>query len=78
MIILKKEWHAPSQDPAGLKLAPTRHQGGMKPRIGEMVILKDYPDWYVAEISQVLSDRFTVNGFITMGIPLADWLYAGN
>jgi hypothetical protein len=28
----------------------------------------DYPesrDWYVAEISQVLHDRFTVNGYIT-------------
>ncbi len=51
----------------------------MKPRIGEMVILKDYPDakdWYVAEISQVLSDRFTVNGFITMGIPLAGYARA--
>jgi hypothetical protein len=44
MIILKREWHAPSQDPAERKLAPTRHQVGMKPRIGEMVILKDYPD----------------------------------
>jgi hypothetical protein len=33
----------------------------------------DYPeskDWYVAEVSQVLNDRFTVNGFITTGIPL--------
>jgi hypothetical protein len=38
-----------------------------------MVIMLDYPDskdWYVAEISQVLSDRFTVNGFITTGTPL--------
>jgi hypothetical protein len=79
MIILKKEWHAPSQDPAELKLVPTSHQVGMKPRIGEMVILKDYPDakdWYVAEISQVLSDRFTVNDFITMGIPLAGYTRA--
>jgi hypothetical protein len=60
MLILKKEWHAPTQDPEELKLAPARHQVGMKPRIGEMVILKDYPDakdWDVAEISQVLSDR---------------------
>jgi hypothetical protein len=65
--------------PGELKLAPTRHQVGMKPRIGEMVILKDYPDakdWYVAEISQVLSDRFTVNGFITLGIPLAGYARA--
>ena len=56
MIILTKEWHAPTQDPAELKLAPARHQVGMKPRIDEMVILKDYPDakdWYVAEVSQV-------------------------
>ncbi len=56
-----------------------RYQQGMKPRIGEMVILKDYPDakdWYVAEISQVLSDRFTVNGFITTGIPLAGYARA--
>jgi hypothetical protein len=37
-----------------------------------MVILMDYDakDWYVAEISQVLHDRFTVNGYITKGIPL--------
>ncbi len=79
MLTLKKEWHAPAQDPAELKLAPTRHQGGMKPRIGEMVIMKGYPDakdWYVAEISQVLSDRFTVNGFITMGIPPAGYARA--
>jgi hypothetical protein len=76
MIILKKEWHAPTHDPAESRLAPARHQEGMKPRIGEMVILKDYPDtkdWYVAEICQVLSDRFTVNGFITTGIPLAGY-----
>jgi hypothetical protein len=42
-------------------------------RVGEMVIMLDYPkskDWYVAEISQVLHDRFTVNGFITIGAPL--------
>jgi hypothetical protein len=79
MIILKKEWHAPSQDPAELKLAPTRNQVCMTPRIGEMVILKDYPDakdWYVAEISQVLSNRFTVNGFITMGIHLGGYARA--
>jgi hypothetical protein len=80
MIILMKEWHAPSQDPADLKADPAaRHQVGTKPRIGEMVISKDYPDakyWYVAEISQVLSDRFTMNGFITMGIPLAGYARA--
>ena len=31
MIILTQEWHAPAQDPAELKLAPTRHQVGVKP-----------------------------------------------
>jgi hypothetical protein len=48
----------------------------MKPRIGEMVILRDYPDakdWYVAEICKLLSDRFTVNGFITTGLPLVGY-----
>ncbi len=40
MIILKKEWHAPSQDPAELKLAPAKHQVGMKLNVGEMVILR--------------------------------------
>jgi hypothetical protein len=44
MIILKKEWRAPSQDPAEVKSDPVRHQVGMKPRIGEMVLLKGYPD----------------------------------
>ncbi len=43
-------------------------------QVGEMVImLLDYPeskDWYVAEIRQVLNDRFTVNGFITIDAPL--------
>jgi hypothetical protein len=55
MIILKKEWHAPSKDPTEVKPAPARHQIGMKPRVGEMVILMDYPDakdWYLAEISR--------------------------
>ena len=64
MIILKKEWHAPSLEPGVQELAPVRHQAGMELRIGEMVILRDYPDakdWYVAEISQVLSDRFTAS-----------------
>jgi hypothetical protein len=30
MIILKKEWHAPTQDPEELRLAPATHQVGMK------------------------------------------------
>jgi hypothetical protein len=79
MIILKKEWHAPTQESGDRKLAPARHQVGVKPRIGEMVILRDYPDakdWYVAEICQVLSDRFTVNGFITTGLPLVGYARA--
>ncbi len=36
--------------------------------VGEMVIMLDYPeskDWYVTEVSQLLHDRFVVNGFIT-------------
>ena len=40
----------------------------MELRVGEMVIMLDYPDakdWYVAEVSQLLHDRFVVNGFIT-------------
>ncbi len=44
-----------------------------------MVIMLDYPeskDWYVAEISQVLSDRFTVNGFITSRTPLKGYKQA--
>jgi hypothetical protein len=55
MIILTKDWYAPSQDPADVKSEPARHQVGMKPRVGEMVILKDYPDakdWYVAEMQR--------------------------
>jgi hypothetical protein len=78
---LKKEWHAPSQDPADVKPTPARHQIGVKPTVTEMVILKDYldaKDWYVAEICQVLSDRFTVNSFITAGggAPLAGYARA--
>ncbi len=45
-----------------------------------MVILMDYPpdakDWYVAELSQVLHDRFTVNGYITKAIPLQGYKQA--
>ena len=79
MIILKKEWHAPTLEPGAQELAPVKHQAGMELRVGEMVILRDYPDakdWYVAEISQVLSDRFTVNGYITVGLPLAGYARA--
>jgi hypothetical protein len=50
-----------------------KHQPEMSLRAGEMVILMDYPDakdWYVAEIGQVLHDRFTVNGYITKAISL--------
>jgi hypothetical protein len=69
MIILKKEWIAPSLIPVISKLEPIRHQKGMELRVGEMVVMLDYPesrDWYVAEISQLLHDRFVVNGFITL------------
>ena len=67
MIILKKEWIAPSLIPLNPRLEPARHQQGLALRVGEMVIMLDYPeskDWYVAEVSQVLHDRFTVNGLL--------------
>ncbi len=73
MIILKKEWKVPSSDPLQVILEPTKHQPEMMLRLGEMVILMDYPDakdWYVAEVCQVLHDRFMVNGCIITGIPL--------
>jgi hypothetical protein len=60
MSILEKEWIAPSLIPLNSRLEPTRHQKGLALRVGEMVIMLDYPeskDWYVAEISQVLHDR---------------------
>jgi transposase InsO family protein len=79
MIILKKEWIAPSFDPLQVSLAPSKHQSDSPLRAGEMVILMDYPDakdWYVAEISQVLPDRFTVNGYITKAIPLKGYKQA--
>jgi hypothetical protein len=69
IIVLKKEWIAPSIIPLDSRLEPIKHQKGMELRVGEMVIMLDYPesrDWYVAEISQVLHDRFTVNGYITI------------
>jgi hypothetical protein len=73
MIILKKERIAPSLIPLVSRSEPARHQKGIALRIGEMVIMLDYPeskDCYVAEISQVLHDCLTVNGFITIGAPL--------
>jgi hypothetical protein len=79
MIILKNKWTAPSFDPLQVSLAPTKHQPEMLLRVGQMVILMDYPDakdWYVAETSQVLHDRFTVNGYITKGIPLQGYRQA--
>jgi hypothetical protein len=48
----------------------------MEFQVGEMVIMMDYTDakdWYVAEVAQVLGDRFTVNGFTTTGAPLAGY-----
>ena len=50
MIILKKEWIAPSLLPLNSRLEPTKHQEGMELRIGEMVIMLDYPeskDWHL-------------------------------
>ena len=67
MIILKNEWTAPSLLPVNSRLEPARHQQGLELRVSEMVIMLDYPeskDWYVAEVSHVLHDRFTVNGLI--------------
>jgi hypothetical protein len=79
MIILKKEWIAPSLDPLQVSLSPRKHQPEFPLRAGEMVILMDYPDakdWYVAEISQVIHDRFTVNCYITKAIPLQGYKQA--
>ncbi len=79
MIILKKEWIDPSLIPLNSRLESTSHQKEIALRVGEMVIMLDYPeskDWYVAEISQVLNDRFTVNGFITLGAPLNEYRQA--
>ena len=77
MIILKKEWIAPSLIPLNSRLEPAKHQEGMELRVGEMVIMLDYPesrDWYVAEISQELHDRFTVNGFVTREATLVGYM----
>ncbi len=76
MIILKKEWLSPSLAPSENRLAPKKHQECMELQVDEMVIMMDYTDakdWYVAEVAQVLSDRFTVNGFTTTGAPLAGY-----
>jgi hypothetical protein len=76
MIILKKEWIDPSLIPLVSRLELKKHQRGIALQVGEMVVMLDYPeckDWYVVEISQVLSDRFTVNGFITTGNPQAGY-----
>jgi hypothetical protein len=73
MIILKKEWIAPSLAPSVSRLEPARHQNGIVLQVGETVIMLDYTEsknWHVAEISQVLHDRFTANGFITIKAPL--------
>jgi hypothetical protein len=77
MIILKKEWLSPSFAPSENRLTPRKHQEGMELHIGEMVIIMmdytDAKDWYVAEVAQVLGDRFTVNGFTTTGAPLVGY-----
>ncbi len=67
MIILKKERIAPSLIPLNSRLEPARHQKGLALRVGEMVIMLDYPeskDWYVAEV------------FITIDAPLAGYRQA--
>jgi hypothetical protein len=69
----EKEWLSPSLAPSENRLIPRKHQEGMELQVGEMVVMMDYPDakdWYVAEVAQVLGDRFTVNGFTTTGAPL--------
>jgi hypothetical protein len=76
MIILKKEWLSPSLAPAETMLTTKKHQEGMELHVGEMVTMMDYTDAknsYVAEVTQVLGDRFTVNGFTTTGAPLAGY-----
>jgi hypothetical protein len=76
MVILKKEWRSPSLAPSENRLIRRKHQEGMELQVGEMVIMMDYPDakdWYVAEVAQVLGDRFTVNGFTTTGAPLESY-----
>jgi hypothetical protein len=48
----------------------------MRFHVGEMVIMmdnSDAKDCYVAEVAQVLDDRFTVNGFNPTGAPLAGY-----
>jgi hypothetical protein len=70
MIILKKEWLSPSLVPSENRLILRKHQEGMELQVGELVIMMDYPDakdWYVAEVAQVLGDRFTVNGSPPLG-----------
>jgi hypothetical protein len=42
MIILKKEWIAPSLDPLQVNLSPRKHQPEFPLQAGEMVILMDY------------------------------------
>ena len=44
MIILKKEWIAPSLVPLYSRSAPTRHQKGTSLQVGEMVIMLDHPE----------------------------------
>jgi hypothetical protein len=79
MIILKKEWLSPALAPSENGFTPKKIQDGMELQVGEMVIMMDYKDamdWYVAEMTQVLGDRFTVNGFTTTGAPLAGYRLA--
>ena len=56
-----------------LDLKPSLHVPGMKPREGEFVFMKDSieePDWYCAQVSQVLPDLIVVNWYTTQAAPL--------
>jgi hypothetical protein len=74
MLILKKEMKDFSVKEN--EVLSLKHVEGRLPVKGGMEIIKDFPesnDWHIAEIAQVLNDRFVVNGYITEGIPLANY-----
>ncbi len=73
MLILKKERRDFSV--AEIEVPSLKHVAGRLPVKGEMVIMKDFPesnDCYIAEIAQVLNDRFVVNEYITEVAPLVN------
>jgi hypothetical protein len=70
MLLLKKERN--NGTPVDHVQSSVNHVVGRPSTKGEIVIMKDYPeasDWYIAEVAQVLSDCFVVNGYITEGAP---------